>query len=459
MMASKGNWIAFCVIILWPLIAIWLYRVKSIQAATLWTILGGFMFLPVRTEIDFPLIPPLGKDSVPVMAAFVGIWLVKSKKLSFTSNYGWVKWLLLLFVISPVITVLLNGDQINIGGRTLFGLTNHDAISTVINQCLAILPLIMGRQFFRTYETQLLMFKTLVVAGLFYSILMLFEVRMSPQLHTWVYDYFPHSFGQQKRGGGFRPVVFMGHGLWVAFFAMVVLLSAVALWKNGDKVRKLSSAKVSCYFLVVLVFCKSLASLLYGLFAFFLIRYTSSKNQVRMASVLVLLALLYPTLSVLNLVPHQQIVEMARVVDEDRAGSIEYRFDNEAILLEHGMERFFFGWGGWGRNRVYDEETGEDITVTDGRWIITLGKFGWFGFIAEFGLIAMSVFRAYIASKLTKNKKESNLLAAHALLVSLIILDQLPNATLAPWLWLVIGILLGRAEDIISQNKAKIKPG
>jgi len=32
--------------------------------ASIWTILGGFMVLPVSTFVDFPLIPPLGKSSI-----------------------------------------------------------------------------------------------------------------------------------------------------------------------------------------------------------------------------------------------------------------------------------------------------------------------------------------------------------------------------------------------------------
>lgn len=453
----KGNFIALLAVVGWPLIAIWLYRVKSVQMATVWTILGGFMFLPVRTEIDFPLIPPLGKNTIPVVSSLIGIWLVAGKKISFKNNYRWVKILLFVFVMSPVITTFLNGQPVNIAGRLLPRLTNHDAISLVVNQFLIIMPLVIGRQFFRTYESQLAMFKTLVVAGIFYSLLMLYEIRMSPQLHSSLYGYFPHSFAQQKRDGGFRPVVFMGHGLWVAFFAVVISLSAVTLWKNGDKLRKLSLASISYYLFIVLVLCKSMASLLYGAYAFFLIRFTNTKFQLRIAVLLVIVTLLYPTMSILKIVPYQQIVNFASSIDESRAESLEFRFDNEAILVEHGAEKFFFGWGGWGRNRVYDTETGSNISVTDGRWIITFGQFGWLGFIAEFGLLAVTVLRAYKASKLTSNKKELNLLAAHAILVSLIMLDQIPNATLEPWLWLLAGILLGRSENIIEKYNIKRK--
>jgi len=452
---SQGNIFAFLVLVLWPVIAIWLFKNKSIQAATLWTIIGGYMFLPVRTVIDFPFVPPFGKDSMPTIAALLALWLIKGKKVSLTANYGWVKWLFYLFLLSPLITVFQNGGAVHLAGKVLPGLGLHDAIAATINNLLFIIPLFLGKQFFRTYESQLLMFKVIVIAGLGYSLLMLYEIRMSPQLHTSLYGYFPHSFAQQKRFGGFRPVVFMGHGLWVAFFSLTILVAALALRKNAERAWRFSANQVSYYFFVVLVLCKSMGAVLYGIFAFSLIRYTSNRIQMKMAVTVVILALAYPTLSFFSLVPYQGITDLARMVDDDRADSLAFRFENEEILLKHGAERFFFGWGGWARNRVQDAETGEDLAITDGRWIITFGQYGWFGFIAEFGLLSMSVFRANKALKLLKEKNSRNLLTAHALLVCLIMLDQLPNATLAPWMWLLSGVLLGRSEEIIAENRLK----
>ncbi|OQK17031.1 hypothetical protein AU255_03795 [Methyloprofundus sedimenti] len=451
----EGNIFAFAMLIIWPLISIRLYQTQTIQNASFWTIVGGFMTLPVRTEVDLPLIPALGKHSIPVVAAIVGCWLVKGRRIKYFANKGWLKFLVLLMIIAPFITVMLNGDRVIVGGDFIQGLTLHDGLSAVINQLLLITPFFMGKQFFRTYEDHLLIFKSLVVAGLIYSIPMLFEIRMSPQLHSWLYGYFPHEFVQQMRAGGFRPVVFMGHGLLVAFFTVVVLLSSTVLWKNNEKIRQFSATKLSYFFIILLFLCKSMASLMYGLFAVLMIKKTSYKVQLRMALILAILAVSYPMLSILNIFPHQQLSDLAvEYMGEERAQSLTYRFDNEKVLLDHGRKRFFFGWGGWGRNRVYNEETGKDETVTDGRWIITFGTAGWLGFIAEFGFLLVSVLQANKAAKIIKlSTKELTLLAAHALLVSFIMIDQLPNASFAPWLWLLVGILLGRSEDIMNKNQ------
>ncbi|PCJ30686.1 MAG: hypothetical protein COA90_08535 [Gammaproteobacteria bacterium] len=447
-----GNGVAYTALIVWPLIAIYLYKTRTIQQATLWTIVGGFMFLPVRTAIDFPMIPPLEKNTIPVISALFGCWLVNKHNLRYFSDLRGVKYLVILLITVPFITAALNSDAVYNGGRFLPGISYYDGISTVVNQFLIIMPFFIGRSLFKTYAHQLLMFRFLVAAGLLYSIPMLLEVRLSPQLHVWVYGFFPHSFLQQMRFDGFRPVVFMGHGLLVSFFTAIALISAVTLWESKVKSKKIPASMVSYYLLVILLLCKSLASLLYGAGSFLIIKIIKPNGQHKIAVALVCLAMLYPIMSITKTVPQDTLVNIAVSMDDERAESLIFRFDNENTLLEHGRERFFFGWGGWGRNRVFDENGGEK-TVTDGRWIITFGQFGIFGFIAEFGLLAVAVLRAKKASKLLKDRSEQLLLSSHALIVGLIMLDQLPNASLSPWLWLITGILLGRSEEIILSNK------
>ena len=93
-------------------------------------------------------------------------------------------------------------------------------------------------------------------------------------------------------------------------------------------------------------------------------------------------------------------MDVSASFSSDRSGSLEFRFDNEEKLLQHASNRFWFGWGRYGRNRVFDEDTGQDTTVTDGRWIITLGCFGFLGFLAEFGLLVLPIFAAAVVGGL-----------------------------------------------------------
>ena len=187
--------------------------------------------------------------------------------------------------------------------------------------------------------------------------------------------------------------------------------------------------------------------MIYGLVLVPLVRFTKPKVQVRFAVGLVVLALLYPTLRAADLFPTQTLVEFAKKINDERSRSIEFRFNQEDQLLKHAWDRFYFGWGRFGRNRVISEN-GEDQSVTDGAWIITMGQFGFVGFLAEYGLIAIGVFRMASILKFVGSERERVLLAAMALIVAVSLVECLPNAPITPWALLLAGSLLGRAEAI-----------
>ena len=103
------------------------------------------------------------------------------------------------------------------------------------------------------------------------------------------------------------------------------------------------------------------------------------------------------------------------------------------------------------RGRLYDKETGKDVSLTDGRWIITLAVYGLFGFLAEFGLLAMTIFRAASGFRFAKPGKRKLYLTTLALIIAVNMVDLLPNASLTSWTWLLVGALLGRAEAVRSK--------
>jgi len=173
------------------------------------------------------------------------------------------------------------------------------------------------------------------------------------------------------------------------------------------------------------------------------------------AGLVVLLSFSYPLLRTFDIFPSTQLISIAASVSQERADSLKFRFDQEGQLLERASERKFFGWGRYGRSRVYDEESGKDVTVTDGRWIITLGQFGLFGFIAEFGLLMLPVLRAASALGRVSTFEDKVVLAGLASISAINTLDLLPNAALNPWSWLIAGALLGRSEMILAVDRLR----
>jgi hypothetical protein len=189
-----------------------------------------------------------------------------------------------------------------------------------------------------------------------------------------------------------------------------------------------------------------------------LIRWTSPRLQARAAVFLATLALLYPALRLAEVFPTQAIVDAAMTVNEPRAYSLEFRFNQEEELVRRASQRALFGWGRFGRNRVFKEDwqnVGVDTSITDGRWIITFGQFGIFGFLAEFGLLAIPVFRAATALKAVRSFREAVSLSSVALITSINMIDLLPNSALSPWTWLLAGALLGSSEVILARDRSK----
>jgi hypothetical protein len=126
-----------------------------------------------------------------------------------------------------------------------------------------------------------------------------------------------------------------------------------------------------------------------------------------------------------------------------RAQSLQFRFDNETILVDKALQGTFFGWGGFGRSRVYDDK-GRDISITDGQWIITLGTTGIYGLAA---MAAAIQFPVVLFLRRTRpelwNTKEWASPAIMAVFLCLYMIDCLLNAMINPVYMLFMGGLTG----------------
>jgi len=167
--------------------------------------------------------------------------------------------------------------------------------------------------------------------------------------------------------------------LWVALFAVMVLTSALAIARAETGRTKLLAYCAGAYMAVVLVLCKSMGSMIFAAFLIPMVLFFSNAMQIRVAGLVALLAIGYPLLKGLDLIPMDAMLEQVSAISEERAGSLRFRFVNEDILRERAMLKPLFGWGSWGRNHILHPVSGILLTVTDGRWIIVIGVYGWFG--------------------------------------------------------------------------------
>jgi hypothetical protein len=86
------------------------------------------------------------------------------------------------------------------------------------------------------------------------------------------------------------------------------------------------------------------------------------------------------------------------------------------------------------------------LTITDGRWIILIGIFGWVGYLAEFGLVALPVLLLWTRGAALAGSGAGPLIGPVALLLAINLVDMLPNASLTPLTWLFAGAVLGLGE-------------
>ncbi|MEM6742404.1 MAG: hypothetical protein AAF676_01545 [Pseudomonadota bacterium] len=431
------NAFAYLVLFSWPLVGFALFRTLPTHKAIIWTILGGYLLLPEGTGIDLPLLPAFEKNFIPSATALLfclpklgSIWeLLPRERLP--------KALAIIFLLSPVLTAFTNGDPQVFGPRVLPGLRPYDAFAFGLSNAVLLVPFLLSQRFIRTEAELRDLLQAVAVAGLAYSLPALFEVRMSPQLHTWIYGFFPHSFAQQFRFGGFRPVVFLGHSLRVGLFVAMALLATLAMAKGHRGSRRLMWSAGAVWLLATLALAKVVSAWAYiALLAPILLLGGRGLQKVALFG-LGLMALLYPALRGADLIPTDRVMVVASAISEERAASLRVRLENEDILLARANDRPLFGWGGWGRSRVYDRETGEDLSVTDGAWIIIAGQYGWVGYIAGYGLLAGPLILMGLRSRTSFTASVLGLVLAANLL------DLIPNSGLSPLTWLLAGGLIG----------------
>jgi hypothetical protein len=356
--------------------------------------------------------------------------------------------LLVLLFITPALTVWQNPEPVIVGPRFIPGLRIYDAVSILFGIGISVLPFMLGRRYLAHPDAHRTLLKGFAVAALVYSAFCLYEVRMSPQLNRMLYGFFPHDFLQHIRAGGFRPVVFLHHGLWLGIFLAMSVLAAATLYrqtlraprKAGEMTPALWMA-LALWLFLVLYLAKALGAFALTLLLLPLLLILGVQGHLVIAMIVAGVTLFYPILRGAGWIPTEFAYETALAFDAERGQSLKFRLDNEDALLERANEKPFAGWGSWGRPQLFDPWDGRQTSVTDGSWIILIGVFGWMGYIAHFGLLCAPLLLLGLRrSRIGVGIESSGL----ALVLAVNLLDLIPNATLTPLTFLVAGALAGR---------------
>lgn len=423
-------------LILWVPFGLWLFtRLRPTRAAVS-VLVWGMMWLPESAGFDFPLLPPLDKYSISALVALTGVWWKAPYRIRAARIGHSLDWFVFAMILGIIGTVAHNGDPLRYGSYKITNLpafTAYDGLSAALRLVVTILiPCWLGRALLRSRQDLFDVLKILVAAGLAYSIPIFWELRMSPMLHVNLYGFAPRTdWLQNIRQGGWRPTVFMGHGLVVGFFMFLCTAAAVILHKAGkQRLFGLPMWLIVAYMFWMLVLCKTMGALIYGLAAYALIRWFNVKNQMRVLLLLAVIVAAYPISRMLEWFPVKEVMSGAEILGPERAQSMQFRFDNEDILLVKGAEKMWFGWGGFARDRVYDPDSGKDLVVQDGYWIAVFGQLGLSGFLCVFGLMLTPIIQARGTIRSLRGKIDRTLLAGLATVVTICSINLLPNMAL-----------------------------
>jgi hypothetical protein len=451
MFGGQPNAFSFIALFLFLPVAIVTFFTARPVVATTWLLLGAILFLPERVQVDPPVLPPIDKQSIATFWVLLGCMLRAPGKLRAARPLRGVDLFFVLACVGLFVTNALNTDEQVFGPLHIQGTTTYDSFAGTVKDALAIyLPFFLGRAMYRGSADLRVFFQVFVAAALFYSLLALWEIRMSPRCHSDVYGFMQTDFQMTMRGGGYRPMVFMNGGLTLAMFVLSAAIAAVAMRRAGMRVQlplvsSVSSTPVGLYLSGLVILVKSTGAILYALIALPLVAFFR-RPGVRLAVVLSVLVISFPLLRATQIFPTDSIVSAAEGLSEERALSLWFRFFNEDQLLERASERRWFGWSGYGRYRVYDPATGEDLSVTDGAWMIDLGSRGIWGFLCLYGLLVVPVFVAARKLRTIPEASDRWLVAALALIVAFNATDLLPNGLFSYFPYYFAGVLMGVLE-------------
>ncbi|BAZ44098.1 hypothetical protein NIES4102_11040 [Chondrocystis sp. NIES-4102] len=370
------------VIIAWIPLVFYIFKIYPPSKAVLISFILGWLFLPQGVEFSLPLIPNYNKLSAISYPILLASFLFDNQRFR-SFKFGWLDLPMTIWCICPLASSLSN--ELGIYDGLVASLT-----VTVIYG----VPFFIGRMYFNTLTGMRQLAIGIFLGGLVYVPLCLLEIAISPQLHRLVYGYHGNKdFVQSLRYGGYRPTVFMQHGLSVGMWMMAATLIAIWLWQ-AKVINNLAGLPVVWFvpiLLITFVLLKSTGAyiyLIYGVVILITAKWLRTSLPLLVLITMISAYILMGATGIFTAEQSNKIVTVAKdIAGEDRGASLEFRLDNEELLGEKARQKMIFGWGGWNRNRVFDynyEGDLVDTTITDSLWILAFGMNGLVGLIAIF---------------------------------------------------------------------------
>ncbi|MEG4200548.1 O-antigen ligase domain-containing protein [Microcoleus sp. Pol12A5] len=414
------------------------------QRAVIISFVAAWLFLP-QASYPIPSLPPYTKISAACYAILLGTLIYDTARLT-SFKPGWLDVPMVIYCLCPIFSQVSNGGS---------------PISPTINQIVTWgLPYFLGRLYVGNLGGLRQLAIGIFAGGLAYIPFTLVEGVRGPILHQMIYGVNAFDdWGQARRLGGWRPVVFMQHGLMVGLWMMTAALIAVWLWQTGT-LKKFMGRNIKTLAIILTIaffLCRSTGA--YSLFVMALLVLYSAKFFRTSLPLLFIIGYIvfYLYVAASGQFSSKDVIGFInQVFGEERAASLKFRFDNEEILGEKARQRFMFGWGDSGGNRVYNEY-GDDVSVTDSLWIIAFGVNGAVGLVSLFSslLLPVIVFSLFKYPARTWSNPKVAPAATLGIALTMYVFDCVLNAMTNPIFALIAGGISGLVLKAPESLKAK----
>lgn len=433
---DTGSMMTSVAYVLWLPVVLMMFALFPARRAVLISVIGGWLFLPTAIY-EVRGLPNIDKAAVAMIPVLLGATLFDSRRL-LQFRPRWFDLPMCIFCMASTITSLRNG------------LGMYDGMSWFLSTTIPWgISYLLGRLYFSDLKGIQELAVGLVLGGLVYVPFCWVEIRMSPQLHRWIYGYHQHTFGQTIRFGGYRPMVFLQHGLMVGLWMGSATLMAFWLWR-ARAVRAIAGIPISAcaiVLLVTLIAIKSTGAILLFGAGIAVIFVPGHWRASWLIIALCLLSVSYMGLRASGIWEAEQLVSVAStLINEDRARSLEGRVREEIQLSEKARTRPVVGWGLQRRSRITNE-AGKDISTTDSMWIVVFGTRGLVGLLTL--TMCYTLPTLLLPKRLPSNLwRAPSMIPAWALgvIVSLWLVDCLFNYLFIPIYMCAAGGLMGLSK-------------
>lgn len=424
----------------WIPVVLLIFSLLPPTRAVIVSFLAAWMFLPM-SGFSIPGLPDYTKTSAATYAVLLGMFIFDAPRVA--------KFRPSLLDLPMAVWV-----GVSYFSSISAGYGSYDGVASVLNKLIVWgVPYFIGRIYLSDLRSMRELALGLFIGGLVYVPLCIFEMRFSPQLHAMVYGFHQHDFAQTRRGGGYRPTVFMQHGLAVGTFMCTAALVGLWLWRS-KAVRMLWGLPMGWLVFGVTataVMCRSTGSTALLLLGIAVLMFTQLFRTSLAVVALIAAPVIYLLARTVGGWTGHELVELASMISEDRAGSISTRLASETALWHRVQPQLLLGAARFTFMGM-DLEEGETAIIPDGMWLIALGVNGLIG-LASFVALLLLPPLAFL-------RKAPGRVWAHpvvapgavvAIAVTLYMCDSLFNAMLNPLFVVAAG---GLTSIVISSRRA-----